>query len=718
LNRPVAISAKVSEALRANRETIAEALIDSVAHWEKYAPEIARVSRQEFSHRETVAFVDYLTAFFKTGDILYRDLYIGEKLKQCYDPSDTPEHAMVRRRAITVSDKNILLNCTRTLLDDQSLSIFEAELVSLQQILTRSGEKLCRVLLLGDCLYLDLLGFLTAPLLEAGVQLVPTFVTSKLISEQHRELKSLQGNNFDLVFYSPLTYAFHMQFSELQFVRSIYQGSAYHRAVVDAAKRDIKGTLGLLKSTFDCPIFVHNTANIRRYDGTLSDLARTFLTGSTRRRARNAINTWLPEYLEGLNSTSQDIFLLDETPTLKGFSERQVSKTLYSGVLQHPAYFARTLVDSYEDIIVARMNLAKKKLIICDLDNTLWKGIIGEGAVEHYAERQGSLLTLRKKGMLLAVCSKNDPENVHWRGGTLCEEDFVCQQVNWESKSQNIRRIAQRLNLKSKDFIFIDDRADERALVAESMPEIMVLDAESPRTWSQLSALATILGENTDGDRTQAYKQREERERFLNENAKLADGEFKLDESEALKKLKLGLEIRFARPNELGRVAELINRTNQFNMSGTRTSLHEVKRWHDSSLHAILVAEARDKFGSMGTISVAVLEKSSRGLEILAFVLSCRVFGLGMESALINRIKNYLPAAPIYGHFQATAHNGPCHRTYPDNGFVSEGYEWVFRNGESVADASWLTIKEPAELRERRAQGLSAPQTGTRASAQ
>jgi FkbH-like protein len=700
LNRP-STSAKVAEVLCNSRSEIADKLVESVAHWDKYASDIASVSRHRFAHRETLAFVDYLAALFRSGgNSMYRDLYIGEKLKQCYDPSDTLDDAIIRRRTITDSDQQVLLNYTRARLDEKSYSAFESELSSIHDILTRRGEKVCRVLLLGDCLYLDLVGFLTVPLLEAGIQLLPTFITTKLISEQHRELKSAQGSEFDLVFYSPLTYAFHMQFSELQSVRSTYMPSAYHQALVDAAKRDIKSIIGRLKSTFGCPIFVHNTANIRRHNGTLLDLARTFLTRHTRRRARNEVNRWLPDYLDGLNPTSKSIFLLDETEPLKVYPERKLSKTLYAGDLQHPAYFARTLVDIYISIIITKMKLANKKLIICDLDNTLWKGIIGEGGVEHFIDRQEILLTLRKKGMLLAVCSKNDSEKIHWRGGLLCEDDFVCQQVNWESKSENIWRIARRLNLQTKDFIFIDDRDDERALVVESMPEITVLDAKSPRTWSQLSLLAAFTSENSDGDRTLAYKQREQRERFLNDNVEAFDGGPKFDEGEALKKLGLELEIRIATQNELGRVAELINRTNQFNMCGTRTSLHEVKQWRKSASHKIFVAEARDKFGSMGTIAVAVVEVTGRGVEILAFVLSCRAFGFGMETALINRIKLFARGAPIFGHFRPTAHNGPCHRTYPDNGFVLEGLELVFRNSRSIADASWLTVEESAELLE------------------
>jgi FkbH-like protein len=135
----------------------------------------------------------------------------------------------------------------------------------------------------------------------------------------------------------------------------------------------------------------------------------------------------------------------------------------------------------------------------------------------------------------------------------------------------------------------------------------------------------------------------------------------------------LQLSIRFADRKELKRVSELINRTNQFNTCGSRTTLQEVTRWHESDRHAIWVAEASDKFGSMGTISVAVVEETAPGVAILAFVLSCRVFGFGMENALLNWIKLWRPGRTIFGHFKETPHNQPCHRVYPDNGFTWDG---------------------------------------------
>jgi FkbH-like protein len=686
-------SKTIADALRHSRDALGIALTESLTGWDKYSEGLADPSnRREFAQRETVVFVDYLAAYFDHGDPTYRDLYLGEKLKQCYDPHDNLDAAIARRRHITTLDTQLLVEIAGCKLDATASKALADELFSIQDVLTRKGEKSCRVLLVGDCLFLDLIGFLAVPLMKAGIQLIPTFVTSKLIGQQHRELRQVENHGFDLVFYSPLTYEFHVEFSQLQFLKTASRPPNQIKLLVDKAKTDIKSTLQILRGLFDCPVFVHNTANLRRHDGSWREQAKTFLTRPMRAWGRRAINAWLPVYLEGLNSGSHRLSLIDETIVLKTSSERRLSGYFYKNGLQHPAHFSRALAPIYEDVIVAQTTLTKKKVIICDLDNTLWSGTIGEGAVAHLRDRQNTLLTLRKKGILLAICSKNDPKNVHWHDGVLSEDDFVCQQINWDSKSENIRRIAKKLNLKTKDFIFIDDRPDERALAKDSISDITALDAESPSTWSQLSILASLLDES-DGDRTLAYKQREEREQFLKQSSYAPDKDGIADDSEALTKLGLQLTIRVANGNELKRVFELINRTNQFNMCGTRTSPKEVTGWHQSERHVILVAEASDKFGSMGTISIAVLEETARGVEIIAFVLSCRVFGYGMETALLEYIKQWRPNATIYGHFKETPYNGPCRRTYPDNGFSWEGSEWVLRERATAARLEWLTVK-------------------------
>ena len=601
-----------AQALAGKRLALAVALVDSIADLEKYSHDIgAAESREEFATRETMALVDYLIAYLNTGDGTYRDLYLGEKLKQCYAKEDGPREAIARRERITQRDRESVLRVAGAVLAGPDRELLGAELDAMHAVITRPAGNLCRVLLVGDCLYLDLLAFLTVPLLEAGAQLVPTFATGKLQPALRQELTQLQDREFDLVFYSPFTYEFHPAYAELQTVRGALRRPSAIAGLVSSAQRDVQSTLQLIEGLFECPIFVHNSVNIRRHDGSARELLKNLLTGPARRRARRQVNEWLPGCLETLNARShRHLFPLDEMSASGGESERSLARYIYHSRLQHPARFAQAIAPAYRDIVAAQTLLAKKKLIVCDLDNTLWKGVIGEGSVEHYTERQSILQTLRRKGILLAICSKNDPKNVNWLGATLAESDFVCGRINWGPKVGNIRQIAAQLNLKTKDFIFVDDRADERELVKHALPEITVLDAESPATWSQLGVIAATMPESAEGDRTRAYAERETRQQFLAQAAPASALAEKLgvslgvnfDQSEeaALSGLELQLSVRSAGQKDLKRVSELVNRTNQFNLCGSRTTLREVTQWHRSERHAIVVAEARDKFGAMG----------------------------------------------------------------------------------------------------------------------
>lgn len=164
---------------------------------------------------------------------------------------------------------------------------------------------------------------------------------------------------------------------------------------------------------------------------------------------------------------------------------------------------------------------------------------------------------------------------------------------------------------------------------------------------------------------------------------------------------KLGLEvnIRRAARRDLPRVAELINRTNQFNTCGTRASLREVTEWHQSPSHRILVIDARDKFGGMGIVSIAVVRESAERLEIPVFVLSCRVFGYRIEDAVLNAAKRRAAKAslPVVGHYRETPHNAPCRGVYPGNGFVWDGAAWVFSaaaGASPIGDARWLRVRD------------------------
>jgi FkbH-like protein len=693
-NRPPLV-----QTLKDHRTQLAAALLPSLAGWSKFpeAESADAETRRSFIQTDLRVFIDYLSLYFEHADTTYRDLYIGEKLKQCYDPRDSAAEGLARRREILEKDRKALHEYLAPLLTAAEIGQIHNFLNEVARVVAGEATRPVRVLFVGDCLHLDVVAFLAAPLLEQGLRLESAFATSKTIPELLRYLRTLEGRIFDVIFFSPFSYEFHLEYSHLRFLRSAVMAGDKLNAVLSGAQADTLSVMRLLGSLFEAPIFVHNSSGVRRHDGSIRELMKNLLTKRTRSMARRGINKWLPVQISALNRESYPhFFLLDEAGLLRRQSENALGRHFYDVGLQHPAELGRAIGGLYLDVILAQSLLAKKKVVICDLDNTLWDGAIGEGEVKHYHERQETLKRLRNKGLLLAINSKNDPKNVRWDGAGLTLDDFVCCQINWTSKVQNIRRIAEELNLTTKDFLFIDDRADERSMVLETMPEVLALDAESAAVWRRLSLAADLLPEQDELDRTLAYKQRAQREQFL-EDAETAAAE----QRELFRRLEFRVSIRHPEAKELKRVAELINRTNQFNMCGSRTTLNEVTGWYEGDSHNIVIVDARDKFGSMGTVCVAVTRETAGSVEIPIFVLSCRVFGYRVETALLNHVKRSAAFAgrgkQIVGRYVATAFNEPCRDTYAQNGFVPEGDAWVYSGGSLIEDPDWLTVEVEAE---------------------
>jgi FkbH-like protein len=313
---------------------------------------------------------------------------------------------------------------------------------------------------------------------------------------------------------------------------------------------------------------------------------------------------------------------------------------------------------------------------------------MGEGAVEHFTARQAIVKQLKSRGILLALNSKNDPKNVRWAGSSLSAADFVCTQINWNDKSANLRRIGQLLNLKTKDFVFIDDRPDERALVNMAMPEVYTLDATSDRAWRRLNLWSQQLGDPGKADRTLFYKQKEQRDDFL--QTQTAEE----DQGKLFEKLGLAITLYDAGKPDMKRVVELINRTNQFNTCGSRSTIREATDWLTGGDRRILMVDCEDKFGSMGTVCVAAIQGEADRVVIPIFVLSCRVFGYGIENAVVNVVKRLAQQrrVPLVGLFKETAHNDPCKTVYAENGFTRNGKDWVYEREGAINDPTWLTI--------------------------
>jgi FkbH-like protein len=384
--------------------------------------------------------------------------------------------------------------------------------------------------------------------------------------------------------------------------------------------------------------------------------------------------------------------LLDEDALRAGGRQLELGRIYLHSNAFHPTRLGVELARGpYFQAIYSNAFLVSKKAVVCDLDNTLWDGVIGEGPVSHFLARQGTLQELRRRGVLLSIISKNDPKNVHWAGAALQPDDFVAPRINWEPKTTNMAGIRDELNLKVKDFVFIDDRRDELERMRNAFPEILALDATEPATWQFLSRWSDALPPNPESDRTKLYHERVKREQFVSGLSQMSRAVE--DETAAFTALQLSVSIRQVNRSGLKRAVELINRTNQFNLCGSRTSERQLADGLGTR-HTIVKAEASDKFGSMGVVGIMQVDRHSDRIEIPIFVLSCRAFGFGIEYALLNAVRALAPAeCPIVGCYKETQFNQICRQFYSASGMRWDGSHWIGRIADLPPAAQWLAIE-------------------------
>jgi FkbH-like protein len=681
--------------LRHNREALAEVFssaLASIPRW-KLLMDSEQSQWGTFLQTHFFAFVDYLVEYFHTGDATYKQIFVGEKIKALYDADADDATRQAQTEAVNRIERQGLEAALQDKLSPDAWHLLSSEINAIHRLLDSEAKHTQRVLLVGDCIYLDIVPFIIGDLLESGIRLVPYYATSKNPLELRDQLRKKSARKFDLVFVSPFSYDFVPAYSQLANWHTWPMSGRSVRALVEQTWHETCTTLDLAADLFDCPIHVHNSAAIVREENAAKRMLRLAATAHRRGAAKQRINELLRAYVEQKNDESfKHLFVFDEDRIAQEFGVWRAGAYYCHTALQHPAVLGRILAPRYTDIVFANAHLVKKKLVVCDLDNTLWDGVIGEGAVTHHHDRQQILKDLKSKGVVLAINSKNDPANVHWRDATLSDSDFVYAAISWDLKVQGMKHIQADLNLKMKDFVFIDDHEDELELMRMMHPEVLCLDATDPNTWARIALWKEFLEDDLEMDRTLMYRQREERKAFIKEDASNDE-----EKATLFAALQLKLKITRAQPADLKRVAELINRTNQFNLEGSRTSFKEVAQWHASPRHVIVTARTADRFGDMGTTCVAVSRIDGKDMTLLPFVLSCRVFGYGVERSVLNYLKTVAAdkgVRRIVGRYVSTPQNAPCRNFLPDNGFREEREQWVFNVGTpSPADAEWLQVE-------------------------
>ena len=329
-----------------------------------------------------------------------------------------------------------------------------------------------------------------------------------------------------------------------------------------------------------------------------------------------------------------------------------------------------------------------KKAFVLDLDNTLWGGIVGDDGPENleigqetsmgqvYQEFQGYLKEHKKIGVLLNVDSKNEEENalagLKHPEGILKPEDFIVIKANWLPKSQNLTEIASELNIGRDALVFVDDNPAEREIIRQHVPETAVPemtdgDRVNPdqfiRILDKNAYFEVVTLSEDDKHRNEMYKanamRKEQEESFGNY-------------SDFLKSLEMEAVIRGFEPVYYSRIAQLTNKSNQFNLTTKRMTQAEVEQMAQDPGYITLYGKLKDKFGDNGVVSLVIGKKNGDTLELILWLMSCRVLKRDMEQAMLDTLvwqSRESGIRKLHGYYYKTAKNAMVKDFYGAMGF-------------------------------------------------
>jgi FkbH-like protein len=353
------------------------------------------------------------------------------------------------------------------------------------------------------------------------------------------------------------------------------------------------------------------------------------------------------------------------------------------------------------------------KALVVDLDNTLWGGVIGEDGMTGiklsgeypgaaYQALQGAMLDLNRKGILLAICSKNNPDDAmevleKHRGMVLRPQHFASMRISWNDKSQGLREIASELNIAIESLPFLDDNPFEREQVRRAVPEVIVIDLpQDPLEYAAVvrshPVFERLALSAEDQQRTTFYAEQRERTR-VEQNFQSKEDFYRFLEQEA--------EIATVSPATLGRISQLTQKTNQFNVTTRRYAEQQIRELATNPACQVFSIRVRDRFGDHGLVGVSITRDRGDTCEIDSFLLSCRVIGRTVETALLAHLADQAASRGqkrMVGWFLPTKKNAPARDFYKQHGFEMaqqdrEGSLWSLDlTRQRIAAPEWVKV--------------------------
>jgi len=340
--------------------------------------------------------------------------------------------------------------------------------------------------------------------------------------------------------------------------------------------------------------------------------------------------------------------------------------------IKHPP----PIINKRENHMIAEQQIAKAKAekqsikcIVWDLDNTLWKGVLLEDVqVDLFENMREILETLDQRGVLQAIASKNDYDTAMKQLKSYgLDEYFLYPQINWNSKSSSIRAIAESLNIGLDSIAFIDDQSFEREEVSFALPEVMCIDSADLDHLLAMPELQPRFITSESKLRRQMYLSDIKRK-------EIEDSFIETDES-FLATLDMAFSFKPAEEADLQRAEELTVRTNQLNTTGYTYDYDELNQFRLSDNHLLLSATLDDKYGTYGTIGLALVELTDEVWTLKLLLMSCRVMSRGVGTIMMSHVMNEAKKAGVrlQAEFLRTDRNKMMFVTYKFGGFKQVG---------------------------------------------
>lgn len=431
------------------------------------------------------------------------------------------------------------------------------------------------------------------------------------------------------------------------------------------------------------PLVVHSFYSAHRAPGSI----RESRSPQARTRWLNALNARLGDALRSLPRA----YLLDMGELLLHREGGRVDnpKMRYLAGMRLTGSALQEVARSYAHYVAPLKGLTRKCVIV-DLDNTLWGGTVGEDGLHgiklgstspgiEFQDFQRYLMALNRSGILLAIASKNNADDAlevvrSHDGMILREADFSALRINWEPKTESLVSIADELGIGLDSLVFLDDNPNERECVRQLLPEVLVPELPADpalfrRSVEDLPQLQQLVVTAEDRERVDMYRSRGERVRARTLGRSVA---------EFLQSLFIEVEIAAAGETTLPRVHQLMQRTNQFNLTTRRYDERQLAQFARDRAWRVFVLRARDRFGDHGLVAVALVRVEATSWIVDSFLMSCRVIGLGVETALLSVVSEHARDAGVQslvGELIETRKNLPARDFYVRHDFSVCGTE-------------------------------------------